>query len=119
MNVISNLNSYSFPSGHVLYFTAFFGFLFYLAFTLLKQSWGRTLLLVALVGMLALIGPSRIYEGQHWASDVLASYLLGSVWLTLIVYLYRRGQPRFSSHPVAQEPAGTQVPGVEEKPGNI
>jgi membrane-associated phospholipid phosphatase len=98
VNVISNLSSNSFPSGHVLYFMSFFGFLLYLAFTLFKQSRVRTLLSVILVGMLALIGPSRIYEGQHWASDVLASYLLGSVWLTLTVYLYRRGRPRFSAN---------------------
>ncbi len=99
VNVISQLSDYSFPSGHVLYFTAFFGFLLFLTFTLLKTPWWRTLLLVVLGGMVALIGWSRIYEGQHWASDVLASYLLGSVWLTLSVHVYRRGKPRFFVNP--------------------
>ena len=93
VNVISQLRDYSFPSGHVLYFTSFFGFLVFLAYTLLKHSWWRTLLLVILGGMVAFIGLSRIYEGQHWASDVLAAYLLGSVWLTLSVYVYRWGKP--------------------------
>jgi undecaprenyl-diphosphatase len=91
--VISQLSDFSFPSGHVLYFTAFFGFLLFLVYTLLKHSWWRTLLLVILGGMVALIGLSRIYEGQHWASDVLAAYLLGSVWLAMSVYVYRRGRP--------------------------
>jgi membrane-associated phospholipid phosphatase len=45
--------------------------------------------------MVALIGVSRIYEGQHWASDVLAAYLLGGVWLAMSVYVYRRGKPRW------------------------
>ncbi len=91
--VISQLSDFSFPSGHVLYFTAFFGFLVFLVYTLLKHSWWRTLLIAILGGMVALIGLSRIYEGQHWASDVLAAYLLGSVWLTLSVYVYRRSKP--------------------------
>ncbi len=104
VHVLAQLNSYSFPSGHVLYFTTFFGFLLFLAYTLLKPIWWRTLLLVILGGMVALIGLSRIYEGQHWASDVLAAYLLGSVWLGLSVYIYRWGKPRFFvRQPMAKE----------------
>lgn len=99
VNVISQLSDFSFPSGHVLYFTAFFGFLLFLTFTLLKHSGWQILLLVILGGMVALIGLSRIYAGQHWASDVLAAYLLGSVWLTLTVYIYRWGKPRFFAPP--------------------
>ena len=104
VNVINQLKSYSFPSGHVLFFVTFFGFLLFLAYTLLKPTWWRVLLLVVLVGMVALIGPSRIYEGQHWASDVLAAYLLGSVWLSLSILVYRWGKPRyFVNQPVAKE----------------
>lgn len=104
VNVIARLNSYSFPSGHVLYYTTFIGFLFFLAYTLLKPDWRRTLLLVVLGGMVTLIGLSRIYEGQHWASDVLASYLLGSVWLSLSILIYRWGKPRFFvNRPVTKE----------------
>ena len=95
VNVIAQLSDYSFPSGHVLSFTTFFGFLLFLCFTLLKPFWTRTLLMFLFGGMVALIGISRIYAGQHWASDVLAAYLLGSVWLALMVYVYRWGKPRF------------------------
>ena len=104
VNVINQLKDYSFPSGHVLFFTTFFGFLLFLAYTLLKPAWWRVLVLIILVGMVALIGPSRIYEGQHWASDVIAAYLLGSVWLALSVLIYRRGKTRFFvDQPVAKE----------------
>jgi len=104
VNVISQLKSYSFPSGHVLFFVTFFGSLLFLAFTLLKPAWWRVLLLVVLFGMVALIGPSRIYEGQHWASDVVGAYLLGSVWLALSILIYRWGKPRFFvNQPVAKE----------------
>jgi membrane-associated phospholipid phosphatase len=104
VKVINQLKDYSFPSGHVLFFTTLFGFLLFLAYTLLKHSWWRTCLLVMLVGMIAGSGPSRIYVGQHWASDVVAAYLLGSVWLALSVLIYRWGKPRFFvNQPVAKE----------------
>jgi membrane-associated phospholipid phosphatase len=54
--------------------------------------------------MVLLIGPSRIYVGQHWASDVLGAYLLGTVWLSLSIRIYRWGKPRyFVNQPVATE----------------
>ena len=104
VNVLSQLHDYSFPSGHVLYFTTFYGFLLFLAYTLLKLSWWRGLLIIFLFGLVALIGLSRIYEGQHWASDVLAAYLLGTVWLGLSIIFYRWGKTRFFvDQPVAKE----------------
>ncbi len=87
-----------------MYFVTFFGFLLFLTYTLLKPSWGRALLLIIFGIMIAFIGISRIYEGQHWATDVIASYLLGSVWLTATVWIYRWGKPRyFVTQPVAKE----------------
>jgi membrane-associated phospholipid phosphatase len=104
VTVLSQLKDYSFPSGHVLYFSAFFGFLLFLTFTLLKHSWVRTILLILLGIMIAFIGISRIYEGEHWASDVIGAYLLGSVWLSITILVYRWGKPRFSANqPVAKE----------------
>jgi membrane-associated phospholipid phosphatase len=104
VNVLKQLPSYSFPSAHVVFFVTFGGFLLFLSYTLLKQSWWRTVLMVILGFMIALIGVSRIYEGQHWASDVLGAYLLGSIWLSLSILVYRWGKPRyFVNQPVAKE----------------
>ena len=104
VNVLARLPSYSFPSAHVVFFVTFGGFLLFLVYTLLKQSWWRTLLIVILGFMIALIGVSRIYEGQHWASDVVGAYLLGSIWLSLSILIYRWGKPRyFVNQPVAKE----------------
>ena len=104
VHVFAQLPSSGFPSGHVLAFTAFGGFLIFLCYTLLKHSLGRTLLLVVLGSVVSLMGLSRIYQGQHWFSDVMGAYLLGSLWLALTIRLYRWGKPRFfSRQPVAPD----------------
>jgi len=104
VRVFSQLPSSGFPSGHVLTFTTFCGFLTFLVYTLLKPSWERTTLLVAFALLILFMGLSRIYQGQHWFSDVAGAYLLGSLWLALTIRLYRWGKPRFFAHqPVAPE----------------
>jgi len=111
VRVLGVLNSYSFPSGHVMFYVGFYGFLWFLVYTLLKRSWRRTLLLIFLGSLIALVGISRIYLGQHWPSDVLGAYLLGGLTLVAILQLYRWGKKRFFVHqPVAAEkpkPAGS------------
>lgn len=99
LNTFSLLNDYSFPSGHVLLYTAFLGFLCFLFFTLAPHTWRRTLGMVVTMAFIVLVGLSRVYLGQHWPSDVAGAYLLGSVWLALTVYVYRRGKLRFLPHP--------------------
>ena len=102
VHVFRILNSYSFPSGHVMFYVGFFGFLWFLAYTLLKKSWRRTALLLMYGILILLVGVSRIYLGQHWPSDVLGAYLLGSLTLVVIIRFYRWGRERFFVHqPVA------------------
>jgi membrane-associated phospholipid phosphatase len=104
VHVTSLLQSYSFPSGHVMFYTGFFGFVCFLLFTLLKPSWTRTLLLIVFGGHVVLVGMSRIYLGEHWASDVVAAYLLGGLCLIGCIHFYRWGKPRFFvRQPVAAE----------------
>lgn len=110
VNVFSSLSDYSFPSGHVLLFTGFLGFLFFLVYTLTPHSLPRTLGLVLFGALIALVGISRVYLGQHWPSDVLGAYLMGSVWLALMIYLYRWGKPRFFvNQPQAPEVAPASI----------
>ena len=107
VHVVQQLNDPSFPSGHVLLYTAFFGFLLFLAYMLLKPSFSRTFLLVILGSLVALVGLSRIYLGNHWASDVTGAYLLGSLWLALSVAIYRWGKTRF----FVRQPLAPEKPG--------
>jgi len=102
VNVFAKLPSYSFPSGHVMFYLGFFGFIWFLAFTLLKPTLKRTLLLVFFGIQIVLIGVSRVYLGEHWASDVLGSYLFGSLTMVAIIQSYLLGKRRFFVHqPVA------------------
>ncbi len=95
VQVTKFLPDYSFPSGHVLFYTSFFGFIWFLSYVLLKKSIPKIILLVILGLLIVLIAPSRIFLGQHWASDTLGSYLLGSVLLLLTVSFYNWGKKRY------------------------
>ena len=50
--------------------------------------------------LLALIGASRLWVGDHWATDIAGGWLLGAAWLLLLVAAWRRwacprgGSPR-------------------------
>jgi undecaprenyl-diphosphatase len=104
VQVLHILDSYSFPSGHVMFYVGCFGFMWFLVYTLLKRSWLRTALLILLGIFIALVGASRIYLGQHWATDVLGAYLLGSLTLVVNIWFYRWGKKRFFvRQPVAPE----------------
>lgn len=82
------LSDKSYPSGHVLVFTVFFGFLLYLLFKKTKHQTGEIIPSILLILLIATIGISRIYLGVHWASDVLGGYLLGTLWLIFTIRLY-------------------------------
>jgi membrane-associated phospholipid phosphatase len=106
VHVMRQLDTLSFPSGHVLLATAFYGFFAFLGYALLKPGWLRTVYLIVFGLVIALMGPSRIYLGQHWFSDVMGAYVLGSLWLALSIRVYRWGKPRFFvDQPVAKERA--------------
>jgi len=88
--VTTILDTYSFPSGHVTSYVTFFGFLFYLSYTTMPRRSPLRLPLLVIFGlMVVLVGPSRVYMGQHWASDTLAGYALGFAYLLAVIQFYR------------------------------
>ena len=80
----------SFPSGHVLTNVAIFGFIVFLAYTRLTPSWQRTVLMLVFGLPILVVGVARVYAGHHWPSDVLGGYMLGGMWLAIVIHLYRR-----------------------------
>ena len=98
--VAAPLGGSSFPSGHVMTYVGVYGFLAFLAATLVCPVAIRRVIVGFLVGLVALVGPSRIQQGHHWATDVTASYLLGTSYLLGVVAIYRRLKgPRVGSGP--------------------
>ena len=88
--VLAPLGGSSFPSGHVLTYVGTYGFLAFLVYSLVRPPQVRWPLSLGLVGMVGLVGPSRIYQGHHWPTDVAASYMLGLSYLIALMALYRR-----------------------------
>ena len=79
---------FSFPSGHAVTSVIVFGLLFYL----IRKHCNRPALRNVLSGicllLAVLVGPSRIYVGVHWPTDVLTGWCIGGgVLLIFLVIL--------------------------------
>jgi len=88
------LSTPSFPSGHVVHYVTFYGFYGWVMSRHIANPLMRTIARVVSSGLVLLVGPSRIYLGTHWASDVLGGYLLGGMWLWLSIWVYQRYKNR-------------------------
>ena len=83
-----SLSSTSFPSGHAADSVAFYGLLGFIMYTKLPKPYNYTGLLVGIL-LPFLIGLSRIYLGAHYPSDVLAGWIIGSLGLLLVIFLFK------------------------------
>jgi undecaprenyl-diphosphatase len=77
------LDSYSFPSGHTAAATLLYGVL--AAWLMCRaRSWLWRVVIASLaVALVALVGLSRVYLGEHYPSDVLAAMVASSGFLAL------------------------------------
>jgi membrane-associated phospholipid phosphatase len=83
VHVIRHTNGWSFPSGHVIFFT---WFLAYLLLILGRPHLPRPAFIAGWVLLGIVLGAvvvGRVYTGEHWPSDVLAGLLLGAGWTLL------------------------------------
>jgi membrane-associated phospholipid phosphatase len=93
--VVAPLGGTSFPSGHVLTYVGFYGFTAHLISVEVQDPLLRATAISGLIGLVVLVGPSRVVEGHHWATDVAASYLVGLAYLLVLVRLHRRLRERW------------------------
>ncbi|GAB2976060.1 phosphatase PAP2 family protein [Mucilaginibacter puniceus] len=83
----------SFPSGHVMFYVIFFGFMTLLMYWI--KTINRTWRIAAgglCMALIFSIPVSRIYLGAHWFTDVLGGFLLGILGLYILGYFYLKNQ---------------------------
>jgi len=89
VRIVYLVKQQSFPSGHVLFYTVFFGFLIILMGRVktipLLIRWVVFILSLSLI---LLIPISRVYLGAHWFTDVFGGIMLGLLCLYLLGYFY-------------------------------
>lgn len=93
--VLARIGGTSFPSGHVLGYVGVYGFFAYVVQTLVRPAWLRRAIVAFLCSLITLVGPSRVYLGHHWTTDVMASYCLGASYLIGLIEVYREARSRF------------------------
>ena len=97
----------SFPSGHALMSVTFYGLLIYIVFKGFKNKPLKWTLITLLLLLILIIGFSRIYLRVHYASDVIAGFCVGLLWLVICVWVLNRLE-QFSKkevNPVVKQPA--------------
>ena len=85
-NIITE-TGYSFPSGHSMVGLAYFGYLIYLTNKYLSNKYLKLTITIFLSLLIISIGLSRIYLGVHYASDVIAGFLLSSIYLIIFILI--------------------------------
>lgn len=107
-HTIANIGSHSFPSGHTANAVGLYGFLIFLAVLAARAypKWRPWLAaaVILCVYFIVDIGVSRVIEGQHWPTDVLAGYLVGGITLIVGIALYHR----LSMRAVRNEPRNVE-----------
>lgn len=89
VHVTKKKSSPSYPSGHAATSVIGGGWLLLLNGLLLqgKPGWLKALA-SSIASLMFLSGPSRVYLGEHWTSDVVGGYLYGGAMLSLSFSLY-------------------------------
>ena len=95
VHLASRLADYSFPSGHVIFATVLFGTAFWIVWITWHNSFPRTVVLAGLATVVLLMGPSRVYLGAHWPTDVIGAYCVAGLWVAATVELMLVLKPRF------------------------
>jgi membrane-associated phospholipid phosphatase len=104
VRIVLKTTQQSFPSGHVLFYVVFFGFLVVLMYQLEDiPKFLRWFVIAGSLFMIFVIPLSRIYLGAHWFTDVTGGFLLGMLCLYLLSWLYLRKPAKRDEAPTAEQ----------------
>lgn len=82
-------HSPSFPSGHTLNAVAVVGIIAYLLVLRRDSAVSRAIIIAAASLFAVCVGLSRVYLGHHWFTDVLVGWILGTLWLSIVITAHR------------------------------
>ncbi len=92
IHVDSLLKFNSFPSGHSCHMMVFYGFLLFLSLRKpvrqWKYHWALLPLQIYAVITILIMGFARLWEGEHWITDVVGGYVDGIIWMVFFIALY-------------------------------
>ncbi len=108
--LITKVHGYSFPSGHTFCSVTFFGIIAYIAYRNISSSWLRWSTIFLLLCITVLVGYSRIYLRLHYASDVIAGFCLGIIWLLLAKQFLLKTEKTKLQEPLTKSPEPAQGP---------
>lgn len=77
------IGGYSFPSGHAMTSTAFYGLLIFLTYKYIKNKNLKIALIILNILTIIGVGISRIYLGVHYCSDVLVGQAISIIYLII------------------------------------
>ena len=80
----------SFPSGHAMMSFAFYGLLIYIVYENIRNIYLKWALIVSFLLLIFAIGFSRVYLRVHYATDVIAGFAAGFIWIVLCIWVIRR-----------------------------
>ncbi|REI01618.1 phosphatase PAP2 family protein [Staphylococcus felis] len=83
-----DISGFSFPSGHAMGSTAFFGSLIYICHRVLKGK-SKSFIIALCAMLIVLISTSRVYLGVHYPTDILAG-IVGGVFCIILSQLILR-----------------------------
>lgn len=78
-------HGHSFPSGHSITSVFFYGLAIWLVWRHVNDPAARRILTIFLAIPVLLIGPTRIYLGVHYPTDVLAAWCLAIVAIAVVI----------------------------------
>jgi membrane-associated phospholipid phosphatase len=101
-----NLPSYSFPSGHAVAATVFYGFAAILVWSYIASKVWRAVIGTTLIAVVLMVSISRVYLGAHYPTDVLAGMLEGVAWLSFVGVITNGHRPATTETTLAAKAAG-------------